>query len=150
LGCVLHWCESFQALGHEAEQSIELGELVGRQDGERVTQPLPTRPGDLGKQSNALVTEPALDDTPVVGAVDSDHETSPLDPIDELGCRSVGDADEVGELADRDRARLPQREEQPQLTEGQVVAGPGRRPVRKELPESLNMRLDLIDGVVMP
>jgi hypothetical protein len=144
------WGRGRQALGHDLKKVIELGQLVLGQ--ERKHPSHGTLPGalDLRQQASALVAEPAVDDAPVILAVDPHRQSAALHSIDELGGSGGGNPEHVGELPDRDGPRLAEHEEEPQLTERQVVGGPSRRPTRHQPAKGPDMSHYILERYGIP
>jgi hypothetical protein len=99
-----------QTLGDDPEQAIDIGQLLRRQDREDPAHCLLSGTGYLGQQAGAFVAEPAIDYASVVGAVAADCQATPFDAIDEFRGGGIGDAQHIGELADRDRPGLAEDE----------------------------------------
>jgi hypothetical protein len=99
-----------QTFGDDLEQAIHIGQLLRRQDRENPAHCLLAGTVDLGQQEGTFVAEPAIDYASVVGAVAADCQATPFDAIDEFRGGGIGDAQRIGELADRDRPGLAEDE----------------------------------------
>jgi hypothetical protein len=139
-----------KTLGHYLDEAVEVGQFCGGQEREHPTHRRLPGTGDPGQKPSPLLTEATIDHSPVVFAMAADRQAATFHAIDEFGGGRVRDAERVGKLTDRDGPALPEHEQQPQLTEREVVVSPVRRTLRHQLEERICVRIHLVKRYGLP
>jgi len=115
------------------EKTVEFGQLLGRQEPEHSSHGLLPGALNLGQKEGAILAQLAVDNATIVGSMHSQDKATTLHSVDQLGGSSVGHAQLIRELANRNLPCLAKDEQEPQLSERHVVIGPLRLGLRQQL-----------------
>jgi hypothetical protein len=132
-------------MANDLQQTVQISQFLLGEKRQHAADRLSASPGYLGEQLRSRLTDPAIDDPPVVEAVASRGEAAPFEAIDQLGGGGIGDTQHIGPRADRQGTGLIEREEKPQLTEREVVVGPVGRSFGGQPEQRLSVSLDCFE-----